>query len=188
MKKSARTILIICMALLVLFILGNAILPGQLSYLESGWVQRRMTPVLEYVQSGRIQVALERLADALPGRLSDGAYRLTEFLDEHILSLSSYLLVRKTAHFFEYLLLGVFIALLLARKDGRGRFFLPLLLCAAMAVADEWLQKLPGGRSSQLPDVYVDLAGAVVGIVLALILRAILRARRDRQADIGKIS
>lgn len=189
MNKTVRTILIICMALLLLFILGNAVVPGDLSRMESSWVQRHLTPLLTFLQSGRIEAALERLAGALPRWLAPAVYKMKAFWEGRVMALSSYLLVRKLAHFFEYLLLGFFLGLLLARKDGRSRIVLPALLCAATALTDELLQRIPGGRTSQLSDVYVDLSGAALGLLLALAVLAVIRLfRRSKSPEIGEAS
>lgn len=80
-------------------------------------------------------------------------------------------LVRKTAHFTEYALLGV-LYLLTARSRGslRGRLTLPLFWGLLTPVADESLQLLVEGRSGQLTDVLLDFSGVLAGMGVCLLI------------------
>lgn len=79
--------------------------------------------------------------------------------------------VRKTAHFFEYSLLG-FIFMLTAHAYGFKKKSLPLALSAGFIIgaADEYLQSLVPGRNSSLTDVLIDFSGFLSGALGALIL------------------
>lgn len=189
MKKTAHTILIICVVFTLLFIWGNSLLPGDLSSVESGWVQRLLQPALDFLRSGRIQAALTQWAEGLPGRLPDIFLRVGEALNQYLLSQTGSFLVRKAAHFSEYMLLGFFLGLLLVRENGKGRFFLSELLCLAVAAVDESIQMFSEGRSPQLRDVCVDISGAALGLVVALTLLAVLRFTwRESSEGIGNNS
>jgi VanZ family protein len=59
-------------------------------------------------------------------------------------------------------------------EDGRARYALALVLCAACAVLDEWHQSFVPGRVSSPGDVILDLVG-IVGMLL--LLRAWTAAR-----------
>lgn len=175
MRKIAHKILLFCVIFTLLFILGNSLMPGDVSSRESGWVMRHLTPLLDYLQSGRLQLALVRLAEGLPRRLAAALYRMEELWGERVLSRGSHYLVRKMAHFSEYMLLGFWLGLFFTQENGHSRFFLSELLCATVAVCDELLQWLPGGRSPQIADVCVDVSGATLGLLVALTLLAALR-------------
>lgn len=76
------------------------------------------------------------------------------------------LVIRKLAHYTEYLLFALF--LLTALSNLGKRFWLPVFLTAAASIAlaatDEYRQAFSGGRTSSLFDVGVDSLGALVGI------------------------
>ena len=85
-------------------------------------------------------------------------------------------IVRKCAHFLEYLVLGVLLAL--TREEGRGAWWPRLLVGVATPSADEGIQRFVPGRSGQLSDVALDCAGVAVGMLLATGIRSALRRRR----------
>lgn len=76
--------------------------------------------------------------------------------------------LRKNAHFFSYLLLGVFVYNALRRSGLQGWrcFILALGICVLYAVTDEVHQLYVPGRGGQVRDVLIDSAGACVGIGL----------------------
>jgi VanZ family protein len=96
-----------------------------------------------------------------------------------ILSLSdvSESIVRKSAHFIAYLILG--ILLFNAVREYLSTIKLAIVTTVAIAVAyactDEIHQLFVVGRSGQLLDVFIDTIGAAVGVVLYLL---VLKLRR----------
>lgn len=77
--------------------------------------------------------------------------------------------LRKAAHFSEYALLGLELALLLNPAKACGRDLLDLpLLGLLTAVFDETLQ-IFSGRGSMVADVWIDLAGFVTGFYLTVL-------------------
>ena len=92
--------------------------------------------------------------------------------------------VRKTAHFTEFLLLGFFLRLCLESWFGSGhRYFCPAAFGggAAYAMLDEWHQTLVDGRAGQWRDVVIDSAGVLTGVLAAwwLIGRMTKRKKTD---------
>jgi len=98
-------------------------------------------------------------------------------------------IVRKNAHFFIYLVLGLLVmnalrrskifgikmvvfTLLVMNALRRSKIFgikmvvFTLLICALYASSDEMHQLLVSGRSGQVKDVFIDSAGAITGICL----------------------
>ena len=69
--------------------------------------------------------------------------------------------VRKSAHFTEYMVLGILCYLAL---EGKKR--LSWLLGTCYAVSDEIHQLFVPGRSCQLRDVMIDSAGVMAGVLL----------------------
>ncbi len=80
--------------------------------------------------------------------------------------------VRKNAHFFVYLILGIFVFRAL-RQSGligyRGAFS-ALIICTLYAISDETHQLFIAGRSGELRDVLIDSSGAFVGIGLSFLV------------------
>lgn len=75
-------------------------------------------------------------------------------------------IVRKNAHFFAYLILGVLVSNALKSNGLKGsrRFLIALAFCILYAISDEIHQLFIPGRAGQVRDVIIDSAGAVVGI------------------------
>lgn len=90
--------------------------------------------------------------------------------------------IRKLAHFTEFAILGFLAGVLFG---GQCRYLLTSLLFSAMigvmtALCDETIQLFVAGRSGQIQDVWLDMAGASVGAVGALFGRLLIH-RTKRQ-------
>ncbi len=78
-------------------------------------------------------------------------------------------LVRKTAHFTEYLLLAVLSYPILRYHVPMGTqrsYLLAWAFCVLYAISDEWHQSLIPGREAAALDVGIDAVGAAVGLWL----------------------
>ena len=75
-------------------------------------------------------------------------------------------ILRKNAHFFAYLVLGILVANGLRRSGviGYRAIGIAILICILYAISDEVHQLFVPGRGGQVKDVLIDSAGAVVGI------------------------
>ena len=120
--------------------------------------------------SGRFAMPIARLIASLQGGLSEKAFG--ELLD------NVQVVVRKTAHFTEYAILGCLIFLLLTSYDIRRSLSLAEILTALYAAGDEIHQMLGGSRTGMWQDVVLDACGGLCGI---LICRAVLRFREKRR-------
>ena len=94
--------------------------------------------------------------------------------------------IRKAAHFSEYALLGAMLFFTYRSYTVKWKtFFIPALLAAAVPFLDEGLQFFSEGRSPQLTDVGIDLAGALFGMLFAwavlYVAAAIRRKRRKKE-------
>lgn len=89
-------------------------------------------------------------------------------------------ILRKTAHFTEFALLGAELRLLFLLLGQRGARGLTNALFAglAAAVADETIQ-IFSHRGSQVSDVVLDFSGVLAGALLAA-LAACLRRKRNK--------
>lgn len=73
--------------------------------------------------------------------------------------------IRKNAHFFVYLILGILTSVAVRKFGvvGVRTMGLVLLICILYALSDEFHQTFVPGRGPQIKDVLIDGAGAVVG-------------------------
>jgi len=78
--------------------------------------------------------------------------------------------IRKAAHFFIYLMLGVFTlrAAALHTEQTGFRIGAALLICFLYACSDEFHQSFVPGRGPSFGDVLIDTAGALTGIGIAV--------------------
>jgi len=79
--------------------------------------------------------------------------------------------VRKSAHFFEFAVLGFALHSALIRYEPKTLItciFTPLLYIA-VAVSDECFQLISSGRACSFSDMLLDICGATFGFVLAII-------------------
>lgn len=76
-------------------------------------------------------------------------------------------LLRKYAHFFSYLVLGVLVtnAIKLNKAKGFKLVLVALSICVVYAISDEVHQIFVPGRGGQIRDVIIDSFGAVVGVM-----------------------
>lgn len=97
--------------------------------------------------------------------------------------------VRKAAHATEYAILGALCVLALAawgvrRLALRSAFAWPV--AAAYAASDEYHQLSVSGRSGEIRDVLIDIAGATVGILLTVLVMCIVRRRRENRQKVSE--
>lgn len=93
-------------------------------------------------------------------------------------------LVRKSAHFAEYALYGLLLAVTLGQYTRRlwPHLFTIFFCGLAGALCDETIQLFVPGRSGQVSDVLLDFAGVLAGILLCLLCRTAYR-RRDKKPN-----
>lgn len=71
--------------------------------------------------------------------------------------------IRKGAHFTEYLILAVFVMFGLTKNNVSKPFLKSVLICSLYAMTDEFHQLFVAGRSGRVFDVMVDTSGAALG-------------------------
>lgn len=81
-------------------------------------------------------------------------------------------ILRKTAHFAEFFLLGVITSstFRVFTKTPYKNIFTILFIGLATAVSDETVQLFVEGRGSQVSDILLDFSGVLTGTVLTLLL------------------
>lgn len=140
--------------MMLAFIWGHSLMPGDMSSMESEWFLALVRPVV---------AALRRVLLVL-GRDYDESF-----------------LVRKLAHFSEYAVLGVLMYLLFVKPDGRSRYFMPMLLCLGSAGIDEGIQIFAVDRGPALRDVIIDFTGSCVGIFAMALIIVIVYGVKNRR-------
>ena len=113
--------------------------------------------------SGRVLALLQGVLRRL------GHPALAQRLTDHI--------VRKLAHFCEYLLEG-FLLMLCLRVYTRHFFkhvSWPMLGGLLTALTDETIQLFVPGRSGQVTDIWIDFSGVMTGLLVGLILLGLVR-------------
>lgn len=76
------------------------------------------------------------------------------------------LIIRKGAHFTEYLILGILSINYIIKYKKNIKY--SYLMCIIYAISDEIHQLFVPGRSCQILDVIIDCLGAVIGIILII--------------------
>ncbi len=81
-------------------------------------------------------------------------------------------LLRKFAHFFSYLLLGILVirVLIVSKIRSMNLYALSLIICIVYAISDEFHQGFVPGRGPQIFDVMIDSTGSFIGLLLYRIL------------------
>ena len=83
-----------------------------------------------------------------------------------------YIVIRKQAHFLVYFVLGMLLIHYLksTQLNLLASIGFSLVICVLFAIADETLQLFALGRGAQVKDVFIDTAGASIGIFGYVIL------------------
>ncbi len=92
-------------------------------------------------------------------------------------------IIRKTAHFSIYALLGVFTCCAVSCHTANTtiRFCLPMAISSFYAATDELHQYFVPGRSCELRDITIDSLGALCGIIFVFLIFAILQRRKRKK-------
>lgn len=90
--------------------------------------------------------------------------------------------IRKSAHFAEYAGMGFLLYqnLKLWQQDRFTRFTTGALAVVVIPFIDETIQLFSEGRAAMIEDVWLDMSGAVSGLIAAGILAAAWRRIRRR--------
>ncbi len=92
--------------------------------------------------------------------------------------------VRKTAHFSIYAILGMLaINFMLTIKNIKtiNMSIYALAFCFIYAITDEFHQTFIAGRSGELRDVLIDTSGAFIGILFVITITTIMKKLKNRK-------
>ena len=105
-----------------------------------------------------------------------------EFSDKEIENIQDNMrfIIRKSAHFTEYLILGLILINLLRKyyKLNYKVIISAILLCMLVASCDEFYQLFIGGRTGKFSDVLIDTSGSSVGIIIYSLIYKLVNRKR----------
>ena len=81
------------------------------------------------------------------------------------------LIIRKLAHFTEYLILGILVINMFTKNNAKKSCLLSILLCIIYATSDEIHQFIIPGRACQIKDILIDSVGSITGVYLFKLLK-----------------
>ncbi|MEH6908360.1 VanZ family protein [Neobacillus drentensis] len=95
-------------------------------------------------------------------------------------------IVRKNAHFFAYLILAILVRNALRKGEiPKGKnLLLAIGICVLYAASDEFHQIFVPGRGPQVKDVFIDSAGAVVGIGIYQLVNKMVKQKSFNKAKL----
>ena len=107
---------------------------------------------------------------------------ITNFFDSIFGELNWEYIIRKCAHLTEFGLLGMIVTFLVnnvKKYIGWHLFGYSLFYVLLVAVTDEFIQSF-SDRTSSVKDVFIDLAGALLGIIIVTLISS-RKAKREEQ-------
>lgn len=117
----------------------------------------------------------------MPGEVSASESGfLTELLTGlfHITGSNTEHTIRKCAHFFEYMILGILFSADSVLFTGRRACAASVFPGLAVAQTDETIQLFVADRGGSLLDVWLDYSGYVTGIVFFGVIYGIVHSRK----------
>lgn len=91
-----------------------------------------------------------------------------------------HLILRKCAHFSEFMILGVLSTIAVKYMKVGYKSIIGLGYCVLIASLDETLQLFVSGRAGRVQDVLIDSAGALVGVLVVIICFKITRGNLQK--------
>ena len=76
------------------------------------------------------------------------------------------IIIRKSAHLFEYIVLGILSINCLKDYKTNKYVFISIIFCIVYACTDELHQLFIPGRSGNIVDIIIDTLGSIIGITL----------------------
>ena len=129
--------------------------------------------ILIFYLSGQTADLSDELSEASTGRIAGLLSLILRNAD--IETIASFLMeyiayIRKAAHVFEYLILGILASMNCDEFLKSRTFQVSLVFCFIYALSDEFHQLFIAGRSGETADILIDTCGAFIGIFLSHLL------------------
>ena len=94
---------------------------------------------------------------------------------------NGHFLIRKTAHFSIFFLLGIWLGWLMGMLQERKVFLRALVLAACVATIDESIQRFIPARYGCFSDMLLDSCGAAAGISFLLFGHTLWQKRKSKK-------
>lgn len=88
------------------------------------------------------------------------------------------IVIRKSAHFIEYLILGILVYNMI--KIYNKNIYLSAIICIIYSISDEIHQMFVPGRSCQILDIGLDCLGSISGIFLLYLIYNYKKTKKYR--------
>lgn len=86
------------------------------------------------------------------------------------------IIIRKLAHYTEYLILGILVINLNNNKSKS--IYLSIIICLLYAISDEFHQSFVPGRSCQILDIAIDFLGSLTGTFIYKLINKKITSHR----------
>lgn len=129
-----------------------------------------------FSNSFKTGVISDKMSNPIVEKVCGWFSELGMHLDVHFVTL----IIRKTAHFTEFFILGLFIAICFSAMQKRMSHYtgLILFLCLLGGVTDEFIQSFISGRSADVRDVIIDFAGGLFAFIIVAIVTKVKAKKR----------
>jgi len=107
------------------------------------------------------------ISSSQSGFVANIIYPLFKWLFDY--ETSTYL-IRKLAHFTEFLILGVLVTLLYNEFKLNKYLLIAFTHGLMVAIIDETIQLFVPGRAGLVSDVLIDLSGVIIGILISYLI------------------
>jgi VanZ family protein len=89
-------------------------------------------------------------------------------------------IVRKTAHFTEYFILGLFLYLFIEEFKITSTYWYVALIGLVFAATDEFHQLFVSGRTAKITDVLIDTSGIMLSLIIMKVYE-VLNGKRKKK-------
>lgn len=144
------------------------------------WLAVLLWMVLIFNLSSQVAEQSNELSTGITEVIVQTVQKIAPGVEFDIRSLNN--ILRKNAHFFAYLMLGILLLNAFRRSAVKGcrSIGLALGICVLYAISDELHQLFVPGRGCQFRDVIIDSAGAAVGLLLYWLVRGLAKRKRSQ--------
>lgn len=143
------------------------------------WAAVLLWMVLIFIFSGQVADQSNQLSHGVTEIVIEAVEKVVPKAELDLHQLNH--IVRKNAHFFTYLVLGLLVMHAIRRSGVmrmKGVLF-AFLLCVLYAISDETHQLFVPGRGAKVKDVLIDSSGSLVGIGIFYAIDRIRHKRRN---------
>ncbi len=132
------------------------------------------------------------LSDKVSNHIIDTGIKITKkevsLKEREVLVKKLRVIIRKTAHFTEYFILGLLVYCLFEIYSVPKKTIYALIFCFLYACSDELHQLFSDGRSARFLDVCIDTSGSTLSIVTFLIIKAKLKKSKTRMNELEEFN